>query len=95
MFYNAVLHLLEQNGTTMNMEAWVALAAIFVTLGGGLITVWVKLKSDVEVMKSEIATLRDMVNKRIEVDGITNKTLSDLNVLIAKIEGKLDSKQDK
>ena len=79
----------ETEGHIMTPEAWIALAALAVGFISGLIGIWVKTKSEIEVMKSEVATLREMVAKQISIDEEIKNTLTDLKIGQARLEEKI------
>jgi len=90
----------------MTIDAWVTLTGISATLGFGLIGLWVKTKSEIQVMKSEIIQMkdeanhqqrehRDLMNRQIELESKILGKLTDLTAMVYRVEGKLDSKADK
>lgn len=85
----------QQNYLVPNIEVWIAILGLFLTLSIALVGVWVKIKSEVAVLKSEYATLRSMVEKQISVDEKLLEGLSEVKAGIAAISGELKSKQDK
>ena len=81
----------ETEGDIMTPEAWIALAALAVGFIGGLIGIWVKTKSEIEVMKSEVVALRDLVNKQIKVDEQIKDALIELKVGQGRLEERINN----
>lgn len=78
-----------------NIEIWVTLFGIFVTLGLALVGMWVKINSEVAVLKSEYATLREMVREQTQVDKQLVQGVNEVKESIAQLRGELMAKQDK
>lgn len=94
-FTFSALYLASENNETeleiMTPEAWIALAAVVLTFGGALIGIWVKTRSEIEVIKNEVATLREMVKTQIDVDVKIASSLTKLEIGQARLEERIKS----
>ena len=74
----------------MGPDNIIAIAAIIIPLLfiliGAMISIWVKTKSEIDVIKSEVAVLRSMVEKQISIDATTMESLQELKLGMMRIE---------